>query len=270
MSNNDYDVPRYQSNALDDWYLSHRPLNFPPNELNIESLLNKAGNQLYRVKEDLGLRNREHVFHDRKDAGILLAEMLAEYDTSNAFILAIPAGGVPVAKEVARLLTLKLDIAIARKVQLPDEPEAGFGAIGPDDVLVLNDDLVKERHLTQDIIERQVQKARQSVHWREDIFRENAPYPDLKGKIVIIIDDGLASGYTMLAVIMFARERSASKVIVAVPTASERAAEMMLQEADEVYVLNIRAGAVFAVADAYEHWNDISDEEAISILQTSR
>ena len=225
---------------------------------------------MYQVTEDLGLRDREHVFRDRRDAGILLAEMLREYGGSHAFILAIPAGGVPVAKEVSRLLGLKLDVAIARKVHLPDEPEAGFGAIGPDDVLVLNDDLIKERCLTQDIIEKQVRKASQSVRWREEIFRENAPYPDLKRKTVIIIDDGLASGYTVLAIIRFARERGASKVIVAVPTASERAAEMLLQEADEVYVLNIRAGAVYAVAEAYEQWNDISDEEALSILQTSR
>ncbi len=223
-----------------------------------------------QVSEELGLRDREHVFRDRRDAGILLAEMLREYGGSNAYILAIPAGGVPVAKEMARLLSLRLDVAIARKVQLPDEPEAGFGAIGPDDVLVLNDDLIKDARLTQDVIEKQVLKARQSVRWREEIFRQNQPYPDLKRKIVIIVDDGLASGYTMLAVIRFARERGASKVIVAVPTASERGAEMMLQEADEVYVLNIRSGPVFAVAEAYEHWNDVSDEEALSILQTSR
>jgi predicted phosphoribosyltransferase len=141
---------------------------------------------------------------------------------------------------VARLLNLRLDVAIARKVQLPDEPEASFGAIGPDDVLVLNDDLIKAANLTQDIIERQMQKARQSVRWREEIFQENEPFPELKRKIVIIVDDGLASGYTILAIIRFARESGAIKVIVAVPTASERAAEMMLQEADEVYVLNVR------------------------------
>jgi putative phosphoribosyl transferase len=225
---------------------------------------------MYQVTEDIGLRNREHVFRDRRDAGILLAEMLREYGGGNAYILAIPTGGVPVAREVSRLLGLKFDVAIARKVQLPDEPEAGFGAIGPDDVLVLNDDLMKERKLTQDIIERQVRKATQSVRWREEIFRENAPYPDLKRKTVIIIDDGLASGFTMLAIIRFARDRGANKVVVAVPTASERAAEMLLQEADEVYVLNIRGGMVFAVADAYEDWYDIGDEEALSILQTSR
>jgi putative phosphoribosyl transferase len=236
----------------------------------MEILLNKRGSQVHRVIEDLGLHNRENVFRDRRDAGIQLAEILREYSNGNAYILAIPAGGIPVAKEVARLLCLNLDVAIARKIQLPDEPEAGYGAIGPDDVLVLNDELMNERHLTQDIIERQVEKAKQSVRWREEIFRENAPYPDLKGKIVIIIDDGLASGYTMLAVVRFARERGASKVIVAIPTASERAAEMMLQEADEVYVLNIRVGAIFAVADAYEQWNDIGDEEALSSLQTSR
>jgi putative phosphoribosyl transferase len=225
---------------------------------------------MYQVTEDIGLRNREHVFRDRRDAGILLAEMLREYGGGNAYILAIPTGGVPVAREVSRLLGLKFDVAIARKVQLPDEPEAGFGAVGPDDVLVLNDDLMKERKLTQDIIERQVRKATQSVRWREEIFRENAPYPDLKRKTVIIIDDGLASGFTMLAIIRFARDRGANKVVVAVPTASERAAEMLLQEADEVYVLNIRGGMVFAVADAYEDWYDIGDEEALSILQTSR
>ncbi len=218
----------------------------------------------------MGLHDRQHVFRDRRDAGILLGEMLIEYGSSNAVVLAIPAGGIPVAREAARLLNLKLDVAIARKVQLPDEPEAGFGAIGPDDVLVLNDDLINATGLTQDIIERQVQKARQSVRWREEIFRENQPYPSLKRKIVIIVDDGIASGYTMLAVIRFAKESGASKVIVAVPTASERATEMVLQEADEVYVLNVRSGPVFAVADAYEHWNDISDDEALSILQTSR
>ncbi len=221
------------------------------------------------VNEDLGLRDRERVFRDRTEAGILLAEMLMDFAGSHAIVLAIPAGGVPVAKEVARILDLRLEAAIARKVQLPDEPEAGFGAIGPDDVLVLNDDLIKNTGLTQDIIEKQVQRARQSVRWREQIFRENQPYPDLNRKIVIIIDDGLASGCTMLAIIRFARDRGATKVIVAVPTASEDAAEMMLHDADEVYVLNVRSGPAFAVADAYEHWYDVSDEEAISFLRTS-
>ena len=221
---------------------------------------------MQKVFEDLELRDKEGAFPDRETAGRRLAVSLESYRKSDAIVLAIPSGGVPVAAQVATRLDLEMDLIIARKVQFPDEPESGFGAVGPDGVAVLNYRLIENAGLSDRTVQEQVRKASESVAEREGIFRGGRPYPNLMGRTVILVDDGLASGSTMLAAMQFVRKMGASKVVVAVPTGSARTVDDISQNADEVHCLNVRTSKWFAVADAYENWKDVSAEDVKAIL----
>jgi len=212
-------------------------------------------------------KNQVHVFEDRKDAGGLLGEMLAEYRDTGALVLALPSGGVPVGIEVAKALHASLDLLIVRKIQLPDNPEAGFGAISPDGDPIINEDFLAMLSLSKKTLEAQIDKARESVRQRNELFRRNRPYISFQDKTVIIVDDGLASGYTMLAAIRFVKRDKPQKVIVAVPTSSARAIDFILAEVDELFCANVRSGSPFAVAEAYRNWYDLTDEQVIAELR---
>ena len=216
--------------------------------------------------EDTSLMDKLYVFKDRREAGRRLAEKLMRYKGSNTMVMAIPAGGVPVAAEIVKALQLPAELLIVRKIQLPDNPEAGFGAVGPDGEMILNEPWVAQLHLAEYEIIAQKQKTIDNIKKREQIFRKGRPYPDLKGKTVILVDDGMASGYTMLAAIGFTRRLESSKVITAVPTSSNKTVDFILPQVDELVCLNVRRGYYFAVADAYENWYDLDDEEVLSII----
>jgi putative phosphoribosyl transferase len=218
------------------------------------------------VFQDFNMRERTRVFTDRRDAGEALAESLSSYSFTEAIVMAIPSGGVPVAAELCQMLGLRMDVLVVRKVQFPKDPEAGFGAVGPNGIIILNDYLIESARLSHVVTEGQIAKATMALNFREQMFRGGEPYPSLSGKVVILVDDGLASGFTMLAAIKFVRSKGARKVVVAVPTGSERAVELVLEQADEVHCLNIRSAPFYAVADAYKHWYDVSEEEALAIL----
>ena len=218
-----------------------------------------------RLIENIRLRHRAPVFKDRADAGRQLAESLADYASSGALVLAIPSGGVPVAHEIAINLALEMDVIIVRKVQLPDNTEAGFGAVGPEGEVIFNDRLIKSLRLSPEAIRQQVEKTKKVIEARDLAFRKGKPFPDLKEKTIILADDGLASGYTMVEAVIFAAKKKAGKIIVAVPTASENSISFLLPSVDELHCLNVR-GYPFAVAEAYLKWHDLSDDEVISIL----
>ncbi|MBE0524599.1 MAG: phosphoribosyltransferase [Methanosarcinales archaeon] len=168
---------------------------------------------------------------------------------------------------MAKALQLPADLLIVRKIQLPDNPEAGFGAVGPDGEMILNELWVAQLHLAEYEIIAQKKKTIDSIKKRDQIFRKGRPYPDLKGKTVILVDDGLASGYTMLAAIGFTQTLEPSKIIAAVPTASNKTVDFVLPHVDELVCLNVRRGYYFAVADAYENWYDLGDDEVLSIIK---
>lgn len=216
--------------------------------------------------EDRSLTDKLYAFKERRVAGRRLAEKLKRYKGSNALVMAIPAGGVPVADEIAKALKLPAELLIVRKVQLPDNPEAGFGAVGPDYEMILNESLVAQLHLAEYEIIEQKKKTIDNIKKRDQKFRKGRPYPDLKGKTVILVDDGMASGYTMLAAVSFSRRLESSKIIIAVPTSSNNSIDFILPQVDELICLNVRRGYYFAVADAYEDWYDIGDEEVLSII----
>lgn len=217
--------------------------------------------------EDKALRNRINVFEDRKEAGILLSKKMIRYKDSDAIVFAIPSGGIPVAAEVAKELRLPLDLVIVRKIQVPYNPEAGFGAMDPEGKVILNKELIGRLMLTEEEIQNQIKKTKEVILKRERLFRKGKDYPSVKDKSVIIIDDGLASGYTMLSAVSFLKRKDPKKIIVAVPTGLDRTVEFISKEADEIFCLNIRTGFSFAVADAYKNWYDLSDEEVINILE---
>lgn len=217
--------------------------------------------------EDESLRDRGHIFKDRKDAGRQLARKLMKYRGSGGIVLAIPAGGVPVAAEIAAALDLTADLLIVRKLQIPDNPEAGFGAVGPEGDVRFNELLLSQLELSRDEVQVQVNRTLDVIKKRDMMFRRGRPYPDLKGRTVILVDDGLASGFTMLAAVEFVRRRQPGKIVVAVPTASDETVQRVLHRVDELVCLNVRSGFYFAVAEAYRHWYDLTDEEVMGIIQ---
>jgi len=220
-----------------------------------------------KVIDNPALRNKTYVFKDRMHAGTLLADELQRHTERSDILLALPAGGVPVGYAVAKRLEIPLDVIIVRKIQIPWNTEAGFGAVAWDGSVVLNQFLVSELGLTSNQIEECVSRTRQIVSERVQKFRGDRPLPDLRGRVIVIVDDGLASGYTMAVAVDSVMKQGPQRVIVAVPTGSREAVQLISSKADLLICLNIRAGPIFAVADAYEEWYDLTDEEVISYLQ---
>ena len=220
-----------------------------------------------KLFEDRSLRNKTVIFKDRAEAGKRLAQSLPKFVSPGALVLAIPAGGVPVAGEIARTLKLPLDLLIVRKIPIPGNTEAGFGAVGPDGEVIFNEGLLRGLRLTEETIRDQVAATQKIVEARNQLFRNGRPFPQVKGRTVILVDDGLASGFTMMEAARSMRRREATKVIVAVPTAPEDSVNRLLSEVDEIYCLNVRTFFPFAVAEAYENWYDLTDQEVISLLR---
>jgi len=218
--------------------------------------------------EEPKFRNRLRVFKDRFHAGRLLAEFIEKnLELENCLLFAIPAGGIPVGYEISRALGITMDVLVVRKLQIPWDPEAGFGAISPDGEMVLNEWLVEQLGLSEREVDEIARETLRIIRDRSRRFRAVKPMPNVRGKTVILVDDGLASGYTMLAAIRSIRKRNPRRIIAAVPTASTAAVKLISGEADKILCLNVRSGPVFAVADAYCEWRDLTDEEVIEILR---
>lgn len=221
-----------------------------------------------KIIDEPAYRERTFIFKDRFHAGDLLAEKLRKYaGKGNVIVLAIPAGGVPVGYMVAKELRVPVEVAVVRKVQIPWNTEAGFGALTWDGEKVVNDYLVRRLGLTEKMIEESISKTKRIIRERLREFRADRPMPDLRGKSVILADDGLASGFTMLAAVKSVKKDKARRIVVAVPTASLGAIELLSTEVDEIVCLNVRSGPIFAVADAYRNWYDLADEEVTEILE---
>jgi len=221
------------------------------------------------VVDEAALRNKALVFRDRVQAGGLLGDKLLSRmgeEGRRVQVLAIPAGGVPVGFMVAKKLNAPLDVAVVRKIQIPWNPEAGFGALAWDGTLILNEALIAHLGLSTELVERCISKTRRMVLERVQKFRRGRPFPNLEGRPVILVDDGLASGYTMLTAVRAVRKRRPAKIVVAAPTGSSSSIDLLAPHVDELVCLNIRWGPFFAVADAYQVWYDLTDEEVLAYL----
>jgi putative phosphoribosyl transferase len=220
-----------------------------------------------KIIEDPKLRDRIGVFQDRGEAGEYLAGFLERCLREDAVVLAIPFGGIPIGLAISKHLTLPLDLLIIRKIPIPGNPEAGFGAISLEGDVVLNQPLVKMLGLSEEEIEELSKPVRKDLEERNRFYRENRPWPVLQGKIAVLVDDGLASGYTMMVAIRMVRRRNPSRIVVAVPTASWSTVKLLSEEVDVIVCPNIRTGFSFAVADAYRNWYDLSRGEVIELLR---
>ncbi|MFQ5938356.1 MAG: phosphoribosyltransferase [Acidiferrobacterales bacterium] len=219
------------------------------------------------IHELTPLRDRLGVFRDRAHAGQVLADMLARYRHSDSLVLGIPAGGIPVAAQIARRLQLPLDVAVVSKITLPWNSESGFGAVAFDGSVHLNAELVPHLHLSAADINDSVAKTTAKVKGRVERLCGRRPRPRLTGRTIILVDDGLASGFTMRVAIETLSKRRTDHIIVAVPTAHTRAAEKIRPHVAELYCANLRGGWSFAVADAYQLWYDVEDAEVSRLLE---
>jgi len=212
------------------------------------------------------LRNKNYVFRDRVHAGELLASKLKPYVGKDSIVLAIPSGGVPIGSTLAKELGLQMDLLIVRKLPIPYNTEAGFGSMSWNGEVKLNEKLVEQLQLSDPEIDSIIRDVKSELDKRMEIFRGNRPFPELKGKTAIIVDDGLASGYTLLAAISSVKKLSPARIIVAVPTASKNAVDLLAPYVDEIFCLNIRETKIFAVADAYQEWHDLTQQEVLKLL----
>jgi len=203
------------------------------------------------------------MFKDRKDAGQRLARELEQYREKNALVLAIPKGGVEVGYYVAKHLQADFSLVISRKLPYPFNQEAGFGAIAEDGSTFIIEDA--RRWLSDDVINRIKKEQIEEIRRRIKVLRQGKPLPDISGRIVILIDDGLAMGSTMRAAVALCRKKGAKKIVVAVPVSGDRVAREIGKVADRIVVLEIPE-FFEAVAQVYLNWHDASDEEVLAIL----
>ncbi len=209
-------------------------------------------------------------FDNRRDAGKQLAEELGEYAGRSAIVLAIPNGGVPVALEVASSLNAGLDLVISRKIPMPLSPEAGFGAIADDGTTILNEVLIQRIGLSRQQIDYEANKVRAEIKKRSLLYRGERPLARISGKIVIITDDGLASGFTMIAAVESVRHRRPKEIVVAVPVASALALKELEKVADKIVTCTTGFMPKFYVSDFYRQWYDLSDDDVVRYLNQWR
>jgi len=204
------------------------------------------------------------MFKDRHDAGKRLAKALDHYRDKNVLVLAIPRGGVEVGFQIAKSLRADFSILISRKLPYPDNPEAGFGALAEDGSTII----LKGATLwiPEKKIKEIIQKQSEEIKRRIRILRKGESLPEIKGRTIILVDDGLAMGSTMRAAIQLCRKRKAQKIIVAVPVAGDRVAEEMERIVDKAVILEIPP-FFRAVAQVYMSWYDVQDKEVLEILE---
>ncbi|MET1128224.1 MAG: phosphoribosyltransferase family protein [Thermoproteota archaeon] len=214
------------------------------------------------------LYNKTRIFRDRVEGGLALSELLKRLSVGVDLVVGLAAGGIPVAVAVSCTLGVKLDVVAVKKITFPWTTEAGYGAVDPDGRYIYDKHIAHEYlGLTHRDVEQQAAELAEYVRRRTLRLRGSLDYSSFSGARVLIVDDGIATGYTMAAALEFARRRGAAAVYAAAPTASRSGATMVSRHSDGVFVPNLRDEALYAVADAYIEWHDVSDEEALEWLR---
>ncbi|MGW2645868.1 phosphoribosyltransferase [Streptomyces sp. NPDC001393] len=208
-------------------------------------------------------------FHDRVHAGRELAERLRIRQEAGALthpvVLALPRGGVTVAREVARALEAPLDVLVARKIGAPFQEELGVGALAGDDPPLFDKRTLDELGLTEEALDDVVERERAELHRREQRYREGRPPPELRDRTVILVDDGVATGATARAALRWLRRQSPERLVLAVPVCSPQAADLLRGEADEVLCLQ-RPTVFLAVGEWYENFEQLTDDDVLAAL----
>jgi putative phosphoribosyl transferase len=205
-------------------------------------------------------------FHDRREAGRFIAELLQDYaGRDDVIVLALPRGGVPVGYEVAEALDAPLDVFVVRKLGVPGHEELAMGAIATGGTVVLNQAAIEALGVGEDQLRRVVETEYRELQRREATYREGGEPPDLEGKTVILVDDGLATGSTMRAAALAVREHNPAKVVVAVPVAAAETCDEFRDVVDEI-VCGVLPRPFQAVGIWYEDFSQTSDEEVRELL----
>ncbi len=207
------------------------------------------------------------LFENRYDAGAKLASELSQYAGQSAVVLAIPNGGVAVAIEVAGALKADLEVIISRKIPIPLNLEGGLGAIAEDGTIIINEDVVRRDGITPEQIEYEASKVKASIKERGKKYTGDRLPARLTGRVVIIVDDGLASGITMMAAAESVRRRRPKQLVVAVPIAHDTAVNRVRPVSDRVVACAVASLPKFYLADYYHHLHEVSDEEVVRLLQ---
>jgi predicted phosphoribosyltransferase len=209
------------------------------------------------------------LFKDRVEAGKHLASALSSMTNQNAIVLAIPRGGVVVGYEVAKALAIQLDVIVPRKISAPENPELAIGAVAEDGTVVYDSQLVEHLNVSKAYVNEQSAKQMLEIQCRLRTYRGDSPSQDLKGRIVILVDDGVATGYTMKAALSSVRKREARTVIVAVPVAPVTTAEELSKEADR-FVCLYTPEPFHAIGQFYENFAQTTDEEVKQLLALAK
>jgi len=206
------------------------------------------------------------VFHDRQQAGNRLAATLEERGITGDIVLAVPRGGLPVGAAVAEALGVPLDIVVARKMGAPGNPELAIGAVASDGSVWRNERLIGQLGVEDAYVERVRRQEADNARAKFDRYRGRRPEPDLHGKRVLIVDDGVATGATTIACIRLAYSQGAAQVVLAVPVAPPESVKRLAQEADAVVAVE-QPSWFMAVGQFYEVFGQVADEEAMAYLE---
>ena len=209
-------------------------------------------------------------FKDRHEAGLKLAEQLKEYkNNKNAIVLAIPRGGVEVGYEIAQFLNVKLDIIVTKKIGLPDDEEFAIGSIGPDKNVMLSEETLRIYNVSDEYIKDKTREISKEIERRYRAYKGKYRLQDLKNKIVILTDDGIATGFTTMAAISYAKSQNPKKIILAVPVAPLDLADKLRKEVDEFVCLH-STNLLFAIGQFYNNFPQLSDEEVKNYLRKAK
>ncbi len=205
-------------------------------------------------------------FRNRSDAGRRLGEQLVAYTgRADVLVLALPRGGVPVAVEIARKIQAPLDVFIVRKLGVPGYKELAMGAISSGGVRVLNDDVIQTLQTPQRVIEAVTERELRELRFNEHAYRGDRPLVEISGRTVILVDDGIATGCTMLAAIRTLRRLAPARIIVAVPAAAQSTRDEIGREADE-FICEMTPSPFYAVGVWYDDYSQTADEEVRDLL----
>lgn len=204
------------------------------------------------------------MFKDRKDAAEKLAKALEKYRDTGAVVLGIPRGGAETAYYVARHLNAEFSLVISRKLGHPDNPEYAIGAMAEDGTVYLNEGARFE--VSQEAIDELADRQKKEIERRIKILRKGELLPSLRGKTVILADDGIATGATLYAAIYLCKKQGAGRIVVAAPVSGKEKKRQLLRDVDEVVILDTPA-FYHAVSQAYESFYNLTDEEALEFME---
>lgn len=208
-------------------------------------------------------------FSDRKDAGKQLASALTDFSFKEGMVLAIPRGGVVVGYEIASALNFKLDVIIPRKIGTPDNPELAIGAVTEDGTMILDDSLIMYLGVSNDYIYQESERQKQEIRRRQNFYRQGVSEPEIKDKNVIVVDDGIATGYTMKAALASVRNRGAATLTVAIPVGPPSTIKELKHQADNIVCL-YTPEYFQAIGQFYSDFSQTTDEEVIELLKKQK